>query len=118
MAALGGVSFAQAQTAPNSAQSFGVTSAALSGLNVGSLPPDVVNVIDALNGYLAVEQGINENLVIDREIAQTAVTDQQAAISAQTTLINQLIAADPLDPQIAAEQGVLANLQNDLVTLQ
>lgn len=117
MLALGGSSFAFAQaTNENVSTSFGTTVGQLNGLNVGNLPAGIQTVVNNLTGYLNFEQDKNSNLVLTRDAAENDVTAQEQLISSQTTLINTLISANPLDPQIAVQQAVLDTLQADLVT--
>lgn len=117
MAALGASTQAFGQTAPNAATSQAATVAALNGLSIGSLPAGIQTAVTNLNGYLATEQGINTGLVAASTTAQAAVTAQDTAIVNQTTLINGLITANPLNPAIVVQQANLATMQANLVTV-
>ncbi|MEO0055492.1 MAG: hypothetical protein RLZZ50_1439 [Verrucomicrobiota bacterium] len=118
MAALGGSSFAFAAPVGNSnvSTSFSSTVTQLNGLNVGSLPADIQTVVDNLNGYLTFEQNKNADLSSVRDLAQNDVSYQEQLIAIQSKYIQDLISIDPLNPQIAVEQGNLSALQGDLVT--
>jgi hypothetical protein len=87
----------------------------LSELNFGSLPDEVKTVISNVNGYLNEEKGINAGLVATRDGIQLVVNDLEQQILDQSKKIGDLITADPLDPQIVTEQGILDGLQGDLI---
>ena len=83
-------------------------------LNFGSLPDEVKTVIKNVNGYLKEEKGINADLVATRDGLQLEKNNLEQQISDQTKKINDLIAANPLDGQIADEQDALSTLQGEL----
>jgi YadA-like membrane anchor domain len=118
MAALSGTAYAAIPQSANVSTSFAQTQADLSGLSIGTLPGGIQTVVNNLSGYLTFEQGKNSGLVATEQNAAIAVTNKQSAIDAKVVQINDLIVANPLDPQIVVEQASLATLQGDLVTLQ
>jgi hypothetical protein len=104
----------------------------LNSLSIGTLPADVNTVITNLQGYKTSEETKKAGLVSDETAARgkveektleitakdAQVTAKQTEIDAKAAQITSLITANPLDPQIAAEQGNLAVLQVEKLVLQ
>ena len=90
----------------------------LGALTIGGLPTDIQTVISNINAYKGVEEGKLATFETAETAAATAVTAKEAEIDAKELQIQNLIAADPLDPNIAIEQANLATLQGQLPALQ
>ena len=137
MATLGGSSALHAELfkspdGVNESRSFKDTVGSLNSLSIGTLPADVDTVITNLQGYKTSEETKKAGLVLDETAARGLVADKakeisdkdaeitakQTAIDAKAAQITSLITANPLDPQIAAEQGNLAVLQVEKLVLQ
>ena len=111
------ITFAVPISNSNEITSFAATNTDLGSIATGALPGAITTVISNVNGYLAVEQGINATAIATVATDQTNVNNQNTTIANQTTLINNLIAANPLDPTIPAQQAVLAGMQAALIPL-
>ncbi len=83
----------------------------------GGLPTAIQTVIDNIAGYKALEDGKLTTLSQAEKEAQKAVDDKNQEITDKGIQIGDLIAADPLDPQIVIEQGNLETLQGELPDL-
>jgi hypothetical protein len=137
MATLGGSAALHAQFfvppfGVNESRSFKDTVGSLNSLSIGTLPADVNTVITNLQGYKTSEETKKAGLVLDETAARgkveektleitakdAQVTAKQTEIDAKAAQITSLITANPLDPQIAAEQGNLAVLQVEKLVLQ
>jgi hypothetical protein len=137
MATLGGSSALHAQLfhpqfGVNEKISFESTVESLNSLSIGTLPADVNTVITNLQGYKTSEETKKAGLVSDETAARGLVADtskkisdkdaeitaKQDAIDAKAAQITSLITANPLDPQIAAEQANLDTLRTEKVVLQ
>jgi hypothetical protein len=103
---------------PNMDTSHAQSVTNLGALTIGGLPTDIQTVINNINAYKAVEDGKLLTFVAAEDTAATAVTAKQTEINDKADEIDALIAADPLDPQIAVEQANLATLQGELPALQ
>jgi hypothetical protein len=105
----------------------------LNSLSIGTLPADVDTVIiPNLQGYKTSEETKKADLVSKETAARGLVADtskkisdkdaeitaKQDAIDAKAAQITSLITANPLDPQIAAEQANLDTLRTEKVVLQ
>ena len=94
-------------TAPNSQVSHADNVIALDALSVGQLPTEISDVVSNITTYRDVEQGLNDGFVTDVTDAQTALDVLNQDATDKQVEINDLIAEDPLDPQIAVKQGEL-----------
>jgi hypothetical protein len=113
-----GCNYAFAQTATHANNII-----ALDALSIGDLPTDIATVVTNLEGYLAFEEG-NKTL-LDEAVkaaegtvttAENTLRGWQAYADHKQAEINTLIAADPLDQQIAIEQANLAVIQANIIT--
>ena len=118
--ALLGCNYASAQTVPDT-HNQNITD--LGALSIGSLPAGISTVVSNLQGYQAAEVVVEAGLQNDIANTETnisniesTIANLQVAASNQQVLIQNLIIADPLDPNIPIEQGVLSLIQADIVT--
>lgn len=100
----------------DTSHSQSVTSLGL--LTIGGLPTDIQTVINNINAYKLVEEGKLVTFETAETAAATAVTAKEVEIDAKELQIQNLIAANPLDPNIAIQQANLATLQGQLPALQ